>query len=59
MWATPFFKFKTYSIIFRFTQWTSKYVLFEKYFDFVLKIPSHKDQVLVQQITPILIALTF
>ena len=47
MWTTPFLKFKTYSIMFRFPQRTMKYNFLEKYFDFVLKIPSHKDWVII------------
>ena len=39
MWASPFLKFKTYSMIF-FPQWTIKYNCSEKYFNFILKFPS-------------------
>ena len=43
MWATPFLKFNTYSIIFYFLQWTIKYNFFEKYYNFVLKMHANNQ----------------
>ena len=51
MWATHSIRM----VYFVFPQSTIKYNFFEKYFNFVLKIPSHKCWVVIQQITPFLI----
>ena len=47
------------SILLCFPQWTNECDFFEKYFHFVLKMPYHKYQVIIRQITPFLITLSF
>ena len=55
MWATPFLKFKAYSIIFCFPQWTINYDPFDKYLNFKLKMPSCMYWVIIWNVTLILI----
>ena len=47
MWATSYSKFNTKSMIFCFPQRIIKYDFFEKYFNFVLKMPSQKYWVIL------------